>query len=70
MTTFISCECDHSSVIFPLLETRIDPGCTVKIELKFKSKKQGKLRQKLKFSNGFVCNLIGAFVDEVMELFG
>ena len=44
MTTFISCECDHSSVIFPLLETRIDPGCTVKIELKFKSKKQGKLR--------------------------
>jgi hypothetical protein len=38
--------------------------------VKLKSKKQGTVKDKLKFSNGSECTISGAFVDESIELFG
>ena len=42
----------------------------MKLEIKLKSKKQGVIRDILKFSNGAECEIYGAFVDEAIELFG
>ena len=69
VTAVVGCECDHNSVIFPLVQSRIEPGAHEKVELQLKSKRPGQLKERLKFSNGAVCILEGVFVEEALEIF-